>query len=463
MKHIFKNLLFTAVALVAVALVACSTDEGKDKEPTPPEDNTPKLPTNYFKYGDDVVELGSMLYTVYYTEEHGNQYFMAMTPAEGFETLDAMFECEDLVMLSFGEDDVAAAIEGDGTIDVMTLSEDDNLYSLSAYVGALELEDFAADHTAISEGKVTLAVDVESFAMELAAHYVTAEGVDVDIVATLPYVETVVPDDKVDVESTLSYKWGDMTLNKELCSAFLETTPEGVVYTLCVDVAKTYYTYEDSIFLRFAAKNKSADDNFEMDLATTTESFSLRLCDPIRGLDYSADNANREGLTGSFKVEDGVVTVAFTSAEVEATALYGGKYRSVNECIDVVDNGRELLFTPASVLMDNRDAETFKLYVSSKVGVTTVEAMADAEVVITYPAAGWAMLSTGNFVSGSAYAMTFTIGGTTHVKGEGDTVGMNCQLIGYNGESDTLTLNANLYTKQGGVAIYYVGGYTIVE
>ena len=40
---------------------------------------------------------------------------------------------------------------------------------------------------------------------------------------------------------------------------------------------------------------------------------------------------------------------------------------------------------------------------------------------------------------------------------------MNCQFISYDAASGRLTLNANLYTKQGGVAIYYVGGYTLVE
>lgn len=30
-------------------------------------------------------------------------------------------------------------------------------------------------------------------------------------------------------------------------------------------------------------------------------------------------------------------------------------------------------------------------------------------------------------------------------------------------ESGLITLNANLYTTKGGVAIYYVGGYTLVE
>ena len=265
------------------------------------------------------------------------------------------------------------------------------------------------------------------------------------------------------VESTLSYKWGNTSVDKPLQSAYLEETAEGVIYTLCVDIPKTYYVYEDSIFLRFEAYGKSADESFELNLATTTESFGLQLCDPIKGLDYSADNSNREGLTGEFKVEQGVVMVAFTSAEVEATITYGGDYRSVNECIDVVDNGRELLFTPASVLLDNSDAETYKIYVSSKTGVTTVDAMADAEVVVTYPAAGWDVLTSGNFVSGSGYAMTFIIGDTTHVKGEGDTIGMNCQFITFDAASTTLTLNANLYTTQGGVAIYYEGGFVLVE
>ena len=127
------------------------------------------------------------------------------------------------------------------------------------------------------------------------------------------------------------------------------------------------------------------------------------------------------------------------------------------------NNERTLLFTPRSVLLDNSDPEVYKVYVSSRAGVTTVKGMANAEVIVSYPASGWDTLLKGNFVSGSTHAMSFTLDGTTYIKGEGVAVGMNCQFIEYDAAAKTLILNTNLYTQQGGVAIYYSGPFALVE
>lgn len=473
MKYLSKTLFCAILSLAVLTFVACETDDTQtlpqQEQPDTPEEpdapdtpEEPKLPTNYMQYGDEVVELKSTCYHIFDFDTFGAQYYVSLSTAEGLDHYMEFVEAEEQAFLSLSEEVLTEAIENnEGVVDVMAIAEDDLIYSFVANIGSLDIEDYPFDHAMITAGSVTIALDEVSYDMTLKAEYTTAEGVALTIVATVPYIEAEIGEVYPETESTLSYTWNGKSVDNPLESAYVEETAEGVIYTLCVDVVKTYVVYEDSIFLRFTATGKSADDSFEMDLATTTEGFILQLCDPIKGLDYSADNANREGLTGSFKVEDGVVTVAFTATEVEASATFDGKYRSVNECIDVVDNGRELLFTPASVLLDNSDAETFKVYVSSKAGVTTVEGMADAEVVITYPAERWSTLTSGNFVAGAG--MTFTIGGTTYVKGEGDAKGMNCQFITYDAENATLTLNANLYTTQGGVAIYYVGGYTLVE
>lgn len=502
MKYLSKTLFCAILSLAVLTFVACETDnvqtppqeeqpdtpdtpeepenpdtpeepenpDTPDTPDTPEEPDTPgtpvepELPANYLKYGDEVVELKSMCYHIFDLDSDGTQYYVSLSTVEGLDNYMEFVEAEDYAFLSLSEEVMMEAIENNaGVVDVMAIDEDDMIYSFIANIAGLNIEDYPFDHTMITAGRVTIALNGASggYAMTLGAEYTTAEGVAINIAATVPYIEAEMPDVRPETESTISYTWDGKRVDKPLESAYLEETAEGVIYTLCVDVVKTYVVYEDSIFLRFIAAGKSADDAFEMDLATTTEGFKLQLCDPVKSLDYNADNANREGLTGTFKVDDGVVTVVFASAVVEAAATYGGAYRSVNECIDVVDNGRELLFTPASVLLDNRDADTYKVYVSSKAGVTTVEGMADAEVVIAYPASRWSTIISGNFVAGAG--MTFTIGGKTYVKGEGDTNGMNCQFITYDTATATLTLNANLYTAQGGVAIYYVGGYTLVE
>lgn len=486
MKYLSKTLFSVILSVAVLTFVACETDDtqappqqeqpdepntpNEPEEPDTPEEpedpekpDEPVLPANYVMYGDEVVELKSACYHLFDLESLGYQYYISLSPAEGLDYYMEFVEAEEHAFLSLGEEVLAEAIESnEGVVDVMSIAEDDMIYSFVANIGNLNIEDYPFDHAMITAGRVTIAIDEVSYAMTLRAEYTTAEGVAVIVVATVPYVEAELPEDvKPETESAIAYTWSGKRVEKPLESAYVEETAEGVVYTLCVDVVKTYVVYEDSIFLRFIVANKGANDSFELNLATTTEEFSLHLCDPLKGLDYKADTTNREGLTGVLKVDRGVVAATFAAEDVEATATFGGKYRSVNECIDVVDNGRELLFTPASVLLDNSDATTFKVYVSSKAGVTTVDGMADAEVVITYPASRWSTLTSGNFVAGSG--MTFTIGGVTYVKGEGDAVGMNCQFIGYDAASGLITLNANLYTTKGGVAIYYVGGYVLVE
>lgn len=274
----------------------------------------------------------------------------------------------------------------------------------------------------------------------------------------------------LEADNTLRYDWTDISFERTVGSAFMEETPEGVIYTLCVDDVKTYVSYEDTIFLLVEVAGRSVSDSFDLDIATTDETFRLWLCDPIRGMGLVVDSERRTGCSGMFRVRRGVIVCDLSydapsggGDDIEFCVSYDGSYRAVNECYDIVYDERESLFVPRSVLLDNRGDE-FKIYVSSRENAVTVEAMSDAEVIVTYPADGWATLLKGNFVSGSSHpAMSFTLEGKRYLKGKGDILGMNCQLPMYDAATGRLRLNANLYNERGGVALYYSGSFTILE
>lgn len=274
----------------------------------------------------------------------------------------------------------------------------------------------------------------------------------------------------LEADNTLRYDWTDISFERTVGSAFMEETPEGVIYTLCVDDVKTYVSYEDTIFLLVEVAGRRVSDSFDLDIATTDETFRLWLCDPIRGMGLVVDSERRTGCSGMFRIRRGVIVCDLSydapsgsGDDIEFRASYDGSYRAVNECYDIVYDERESLFVPRSVLLDNRGDE-FKIYVSSRENAVTVEAMSDAEVIVTYPADGWATLLKGNFVSGSSHpAMSFTLEGKRYLKGKGDILGMNCQLPMYDAATGRLRLNANLYNERGGVALYYSGSFTILE
>lgn len=424
----------------------------------------PMLPDvgNYVAINGEVITLNSMGYMVNNVADLGLQYAMVMTPAEGLDTYDAMIDSGEYLFLSLGEELIADAQE----IDVMDISADDEMYMFFAFLEGIDIEDYAFDHSSIAEGVIRVTIDAETCDLTLDARYKMRGGDRLRVLATLPLFAT--PEEPEDVVNTFSYNWANISKKFAVGAAFVEETLEGVVYTLCVDDVKTYVSYEDTVFLRVEVAGRRADDSFKFDVATCDEAFNMWLCDPIRGMDLRVNNERREGCSGEFSVQEGVVVCelrygATNADNVEFSAAYGGKCRSVNECYDIVYDERTTLFVPRSVVLEN-SSEEFKIYVSSKEGATTVAAMADAEVVIAYPSDGWETLLKGNFVSGSSHrTMSFTLNGKRCVKGEGDILGMNCQFKAYDAANGRIGLNANLYNERGGVALYYSGSFTLVE
>lgn len=424
----------------------------------------PVLPDegNYFAYNGEIITLNSMGYMTNNVANIGLQYAMVMTPVEGLDTYDAMIDSGEYLFLSLGKGLIADAQE----IDVMDISADDEMYMFFAVLDGINIEDYAFDHSSIAEGMISVSIDAETCDLTLDASYKTRGGDSLRVLATLPLFAK--PEKPEDVGNTFCYNWTNISKELTVGAAFVEDTLDGVVYTLCVDDVKTYVSYEDTVFLRVEVAGRRADDSFKFDVATCDEEFNMWLCDPIRGMDLRVNNERREGCSGEFSVQRGVVVCnlyydATNADNIEFNTAYGGKYRSVNECYDIVYDERTTLFVPRSVVLDN-SGEEFKIYVSSKEGVTTVAAMADAEVVIAYPSDGWETLLKGNFVSGSSHrTMSFTLNGERCVKGEGDILGMNCQFKAYDAANGRIGLNANLYNERGGVALYYSGSFTLVE
>lgn len=471
MKTIFRHLFWVATCLMAISLVACDGEEpvidNGDDTPTPeeptPEEPDPDLPQNYVKYGDVVRELHSMYYVVNDAQELGIQYAMAMTPAEGVASFDDIIEGEEYIFLSLGEELLLDAIDShDGRIDAMTISSEDVVYMFIAKLGEFDIEDTAvAGHLNITSGEIVVTLDEESRNITVNAHYVTVLG-EVDVVATLPLeVKEVVVSD-----SYYRYTWDDVMVDTAVGSAYAEETPNGVTYTICKDAIKTYVYYEDTPFLKVEVAGKSMIDDFEIDVATYDGEFSIWACDPIKGMDLRVSDDNRDGRSGVVRVKDGVLTCEnLTYNDICVNVCFVDEYRTVNECVNISYNERTELFTPRSVVLDNSGESEYKIYVSSRAGITTVKDMVQPDIVVTYPKEGWEKwLMKGSFISGSSYPdMTFKYKKSTYKKGDGDCYGMNAQIPEYDAESRRIRLNLNLYTEEGGMALYYSGEFSLVE
>ena len=274
------------------------------------------------------------------------------------------------------------------------------------------------------------------------------------------------PEEPITTDSYYRYTWGDVEVDSIVGSAYAEQTPEGVIYTICKDAIKTYVYYEDTPFLKVSVAGKSLDDNFEIDVATYDGEFSIWACDPIKGMDFRVSNDNRANRTGVISIKNGLLTCENLSYnDIVVNVNFTGDYRSVNECVNISYDERTELFTPRSVVLDNSGDEEYKIYVSSRSGITTVKEMSTADVVIIYPKEGWEKwLMKGNFISGSSYPeMIFKYQRSTYKKGEGVCYGMNAQIPEYDAEGGRLRLNLNLYTEEGGIALYYSGEFTLVE
>ena len=460
--------LLLLLAILSLALVGCEPDtptplpDDGDEEPQPKPEPDPELPQNYVKYGDVVRELHSMCYIINDAQELGIQYAMAMTPAEGVATFDEIIEAEEYLFISLGEETLMNAIEKNGgRVDALGIASDDIVYMFVVKLGEFDIVDNAADHLNIISGEVVLSLDAVTNEITIKAHYVTVLG-EVDVAATLPLeVKEVVVSD-----SYYRYTMGDIEVDTTVGSAYVEETPSGVTYTICKDAIKTYVYYEDTPFLKVEVAGKTLEDDFEIDVATYDGEFSIWACDPIKGMDLRVSNDNRAGRSGVVSVKDGVLTCEeLTYNDICVDVCFIDGYRTVNECVNISYDERTELFTPSSVVLDNSGESDYKIYVSSKPGVTTVKDMIKPEIVVTYPKEGWEKwLMKRNFISGSSYPdMTFKYLKSTYKKGTGDCLGMNAQIPEYDAENGRLSLNLNLYTEEGGMALYYSGEFTLVE
>lgn len=468
--------LFLLFAVLGLTLASCENDAPApddnqeqpqpDPEPDPEPDPKPdpELPQNYVKYGDVVRELKSMYYIINDAEDLGYQYAMAMTPTEGVATFDDIIYGEEYLFLSFEEGMLFDAIESnDGRIDVMTIDKEDVVYMFVAKLGELDIEDSNTNRLMVSAGEVVVAYDETNYSISVDAHYQTINGDTIDVVATLPFEE---PAEPVLDDSYYRYMWGDINVDASVGSAYVEDTPAGVTYTICKDAIKTYVYYEDTPFLKVVVAGKMCGEDFEIDVATFDGEFSIWACDPIKGMDLRVSNDNRTGRTGVVSVENGVLKCeGLAYNDISVDVCFVGEYRTVNECVNISYDERTELFTPRSVVLDNSGENEYKIYVSSKSGITTVKDMIKPEIVVTYPKEGWEKwLMNGNFISGSSYPeMTFKYMKSTYKKGEGDCYGMNAQIPEYDVASGRLRLNLNLYTEEGGMALYYSGEFTLVE
>ncbi|MBQ8205745.1 MAG: hypothetical protein IJZ78_08030 [Alistipes sp.] len=473
MKRLFKYLCVAVMSIASLSIIGCDdkdvaippVDNPDDNTEQPEEPEKPKdeeLPANYLKYDDEVIELRSMYYIINDADDLGLQYAMAMTPIEEVASFDEIIELEEYLFLSLGEETLFNAIDNsEGHIDVMDISSEDVVYMFVAKVGELDIVDNANGHLNITSGEVVVSLDEATYDITIKARYATVLG-DVEVVATLPFEQPEV----VVSDSYFRYTWQDVEVDAHVGSAYVEQTLDGVVYTICKDSVKTYVYYEDTPFLKVAVAGKSLEDDFELDVATYDGEFSIWACDPIKGMDLRVSNDNRDNRSGVVSVKDGLLTCTnLCYDDIQVDVCYVDAYRSVNECVNISYDERTELFTPRSVVLDNSGDSEYRIYVSSREGITTVKDMVNPDVVVTYPKEGWdKWLMKGNFISGSSYPdMTFKYRKSTYKKGEGDCYGMNGQIVEYDAERGLLRLNLNLYTEEGGIALYYSGAFTLVE
>lgn len=456
------------MTILSLAIVGCEPEKpaplpdngGVEPQPTP----DPERPQNYVEYNGVVTELKSMCYIINDAEDLGYQYAMAMTPREGVAKFDDIIEGEEYLFLSFEEGMLFRAIESnEGRIDVMTIDKEDVVYMFVAKLGELDIIDSNTNRLMVVAGEVVVAYDEDNFSISVDAHYESVNGDTIDVVATLPFEE---PEEPVSSDSYYRYTWGDVNVDASVGSAYIEDTPEGVTYTICKDAVKTYVYYEDTPHLRVDVAGKSTEEDFVIDVATYDGEFSIWACDPIKGMDLRVSNDNRAGRSGVVSVKNGVLKCEGLSFnDIRVDVCFTGEYRTVDECVNISYDERSELFTPRSVVLDNSGDSEYKIYVSSRAGITSVEDMVAPDIVITYPKEGWEKwLMKGNFISGSSYPeMTFKYRKSTYKKGEGDCLGMNAQIPEYDAENGRLRLNLNLYTEEGGIALYYSGEFALVE
>lgn len=473
------------VALVATLFVACEPDTPvvpTPEDPTPenplpddpePDDPKPEEPTiedNFVEVGIRRTTLKSCFYTINNVGDMA-QYIFLMSPLKDLSTIDAMLDSGQYIFLSIDEDTLYQAIGNNEDIDVLALDESNEFYIFDMMLPKVDrVTDMASDH-GVEAGTLRIREDFATGDFLLWADYTSASGESIIFEARLEQmiVETLKVDDY------LKFEWGgekffDMAPN----SVFADSEASVTTYTICYTKCKTYAYIDDAINIEFRV-GRPIGESFDIDLSATDEEFSFRLLffDPMGNeYNYLIDNANRDGVEGSFAFDGSVMRCQFTidgeELQMLETCCTVDGFRQKNECVEIIPDDFEdryvPLFTPASVLLDNRDAETYYIYVSSKEGITTVEGMAGAEYVVAYPSSGWEdKLLKGNFVAGGSYpTMTVTLNGTEYAKSE--CGGFNCQFKSFDSERGEIILNSNLYYSDGGgVALYYDGMFTLVE
>ncbi len=398
---------------------------------------------------------------------YGVQYIVCFSPEAGLTNYeDIMYADESVYFMIDAETWYAAEAENDNVIDVMQIGEDNMLYAFSTIIGDYWLEDAGYYHDDFASGQAVFTINSNTFEATLEALYVTAEGTEVKVVATAPYVEA---GPAMLEDNFIRYYWGEYTPgDKEIATAFAEETAEGVTYTLCAGNIQTYAQLEDTTFFRFFVPGKKIGDTFEIDMANTTEAFECWLYDPNEGMNKVISKDSRENVRGTLSMYGWNIYCDFTYTspdgewdDIVMMVDYKKQiFRDVNECVETIDGERELAFNPKSVVYD-RSGETHKIYISSKNGITTVDGMADAEYVITYPASSYDKIADGLFVTGSnCPEMSITIAGETFTKNSEGINGLNIVVSELTAEK--ITLNTNLYTADGGVALYYTGAFTLI-
>lgn len=468
------------VALVATLFVACEPDtpiEPTPDDPTPenplPEDPKPEEPTieeNFVEVGTRKTVLKSCFYTINNVGDT-TQYIFLMSPIVGLSSLDEVLDSKQYIFLSIDDDTLYSAIGNNETVDVMDIDAGNEFYIFDMMLPKVSrVTDMASEH-GVSAGTLRFKEDFATGDMLLWADYTTTGGERIIFEAQLVELKPDAPE----VDDYLKFEWGGEKFFDMVPNSVFADSEEGVTtYTICYTKCKTYAYIDDTINIEFKV-SRPIGESFEIDLGSSDEEYSFRLLffDPMGNeYRYQITSDSPEGVEGAFTYDGKAMscTIAVAGEELQMLETYCTveAFRQKNECVEIVPDNFEdryvPMFTPASVVLDNRDAETYYIYVSSKEGITTVEGMTDAEYVVAYPAEGWEdRLMKGNFVAGGSHpSMTVTLNGTEYAKS--DCGGFNCQFKAYDEESRAIIVNSNLYYKDGGgVALYYDGKFTLVE
>ena len=456
--------------MIATLMWACETpeqptpeepDKPNNEEPKPeePKDDPvaefPVVVENYMQFGAVRRTMQSGYYT---TNDMGEnkQYIFVMSPTAGLDTYEAIVESGQYIFVSIDEATLFEAIgNNSGKVNVWKIEEDNEIYMFILKIAKSALEDYAYDHSEIIMGELTFYIDFTTNDIVLQADYTTARNEALKVEALLHYVAPEVPQ----MAGYLRYEWDGKGYNYPLATAYAYTKHNATTYTLCRDNVKTFVSTEDTITLSLTIEGVAIGEDFVIDLATTTEEYQLTLYDPINGLPTkSITTANREGIAGRFAVNGGAVSCELEATTGELQSLEAhldvNEFRALNECTKVVYDEYMPLFTPTAVSVVN-SGENYRIETVGEGHTFTVE----------YPAEGWEKwLLKGNFISGSNYpTMTITLDGVSYTKGVGDCYGMNAQFKRIDLDKRTITLNANLYTEEGGVALYYDGEFELIE